>query len=102
MGSSGGATSCVPDVALGPSTCWWRAWPGGPFEHDAVRYANEALALDLFRETVYVQLMRLHMGRGNRAEALQVYEHCRAVLADELGVTPSARTEATYREVLGP
>ncbi len=75
---------------------------GGPFEHDAVRYATEALALDPFRETAYVQLMRLHMNRGNRAEALRAYERCRAVLAEELGVTPSPRTEAAYREVLGP
>jgi DNA-binding SARP family transcriptional activator len=74
----------------------------GPFEHDAIRYAREALALDPFRETCYVRLMRLHMSRGNRAEALRVYEQCRAVLAHDLGVTPSPHTEAVYREVLGP
>ncbi len=74
----------------------------GPFEHDATRYAREALALDPFRETCYVRLMRLHMSRGNRAEALRVYEQCRAVLAHDLGVTPSPQTEAVYREVLGP
>jgi SARP family transcriptional regulator, regulator of embCAB operon len=75
---------------------------GGPYEHDAVRYTKEALALDPYRETSYVQLMRLHMGRGNRAEALRAYEQCRAVLADDLGVSPSSQTEAVYREVLGP
>jgi DNA-binding SARP family transcriptional activator len=75
---------------------------GGSFEHDAVRYAKEALALDPFRETCYVRLMRLHMSRGNRAEALRAYEQCRAVLARDLGVTPSPQTEAVYREVLGP
>jgi DNA-binding SARP family transcriptional activator len=75
---------------------------GGPYEHDAVRYTKEALALDPYRETSYVQLMRLHMSRGNRAEALRAYEQCRAVLADDLGVSPSPQTEAVYREVLGP
>jgi len=75
---------------------------GGSFEHDAVRYAKEALALDPFRETCYVRLMRLHMSRGNRAEALRAYEQCRHVLARDLGVTPSPQTEAVYREVLGP
>jgi DNA-binding SARP family transcriptional activator len=75
---------------------------GGVFDHDAVRYAQEALAVDPFRETSYVRLMRLHMGRGNRAEALRVYEQCRAILAHDLGVTPSPQTEAVHREVLGP
>lgn len=73
---------------------------GGPFEHDALRYANEALALDPYRETGYVRLMRLHLGRGNRAEALRVYEQCRDILARDLGVRPSSETEAVYRELL--
>jgi SARP family transcriptional regulator, regulator of embCAB operon len=75
---------------------------GGPYEHDALRYATEALALDPYRETGYVRLMRLHVARGNRAEALRAYEQCRAILARDLGVTPSPQTEAVYREVLGP
>jgi DNA-binding SARP family transcriptional activator len=74
----------------------------GPYKDDAVRYAKEALALDPYRETSYVQLMRLHMSQGNRAEALRAYEQCRAILAHDLGVTPSSQTEAVYREVLGP
>lgn len=74
----------------------------GSFDHDAVRYAQEALTVDPFRETSYVRLMRLHMRRGNRAEALRAYERCRDVLAHDVGVTPSPQTEAVYREVLGP
>ena len=54
------------------------------------------------RETSYVQLMRLHMSEGNRAAALRAYERCRAVLAHDLGVTPSPQTEAVYRVALGP
>ena len=73
---------------------------GGPFEHDALRYANEAVALEPYRETGYVRLMRLHMGRGNRAEALRVYRRCRDTLARDLGVPPSSQTEAVHREVL--
>ena len=79
-----------------------QALTGGPYHDDALRYANEAVALDPYRETSYVQLMRLHMGQGNRAEALRAYERCRALLARDLGVTPSSQTEAVYREVLGP
>ena len=79
-----------------------QALTGGPYHDDALRYANEAVALDPYRETSYVQLMRLHMSQGNRAEALRAYERCRALLARDLGVTPSSQTEAVYREVLGP
>ena len=75
---------------------------GGPHMDDALRYAKEAIALDPYRETSYVQLMRLHMSQGNRAEALRAYEQCRALLALDLGVTPSSQTEAVYREMLGP
>ena len=75
---------------------------GGPYEHDALRYTREALALDPYRETSYVQLMRLHMSQGNRAEALRAYEQCRAILAHDLGVSPSSQTAAVYREVLDP
>jgi DNA-binding SARP family transcriptional activator len=75
---------------------------GGPYEHDALRYTKESLALDPYRETSYVQLMRLHLSQGNRAEAILAYEECRAILARDLGVTPSSQTEAVYREILGP
>jgi DNA-binding SARP family transcriptional activator len=60
----------------------------------AVRNAEELVALESFRESGYRHLMRLHAGRGDRAEALRVYEMCRARLIDELGVGPSAETEA--------
>jgi DNA-binding SARP family transcriptional activator len=75
---------------------------GGPYKHDALRYAKEAVALDPYRETSYVRLMRLHMSQGNRAEAVRAYEQCRAILARDLGATPSSQTEAVYRDVLGP
>jgi DNA-binding SARP family transcriptional activator len=73
----------------------------GPYQEEALRYTKEAVALDPYRETSYIQLMRIHMSQGNRAEALRAYEQCRALLAHDLGVTPSSQTEAVYREVLG-
>ena len=72
----------------------------GPYEHDAFRYANEALGLDPYRETSYVRLMRLHMSRGNRAEALRTYERCRETLARDLRVAPSPQTQAVHQEIL--
>jgi DNA-binding SARP family transcriptional activator len=66
----------------------------------AIRAAGEAIALEPFRETGYQRLMRVHAALGNRAEALRVYQRCRRLLADELGVDPSPRTEAVYLEAL--
>lgn len=62
--------------------------------------AGESLALNPFREAGYRQLMQAHASGGNRAEALLAYERCRKLLAEELGVSPSAETEALYLEVL--
>jgi SARP family transcriptional regulator, regulator of embCAB operon len=73
----------------------WHAEP----EH-AVRHAKEAVAVEPFRETSYQLLMRAHAAVGNRAEALRVYERCRSLLSEELGVPPSPQTEAVYLDIL--
>lgn len=66
----------------------------------AVRHAREAVTIEPFRETSYQLLMRAHAAVGNRAEALRVYEHCRSLLSEELGVMPSPQTEAVYLDIL--
>lgn len=68
--------------------------------YDALRLAEEAVSLEPFRETAHVHLMRVHFAAGNRAEALRAYERCRQLLATELGVDPSAKTAATYHQLL--
>jgi SARP family transcriptional regulator, regulator of embCAB operon len=65
-----------------------------------VKHAKEAVAIEPFRETSYQLLMRAHAAVGNRAEALRVYERCRSLLSEELGVSPSPQTEAVYLEIL--
>ena len=67
---------------------------------DAVRWAEQVVALAPFRESGYRRLMTAHVAAGNRAEALRVYERCRRLLADELGAYPSPETESIYRGVL--
>jgi SARP family transcriptional regulator, regulator of embCAB operon len=66
----------------------------------AVKHAREAVAIEPFRETGYQLLMRAHAAVGNRAEALRVYERCRSLLSEELGVLPSSQTEAVYLDIL--
>ena len=45
--------------------------------------------------------MRVHQRAGDRGEALRVFERCRKLLAEELGVEPSSETEGVYLEILG-
>ena len=66
----------------------------------SVHTASELLESDPFRETAYQLLMRAHAAAGNRADALRVYERCRRLLSDELGVDPSPATEAVYLDIL--
>jgi DNA-binding SARP family transcriptional activator len=66
----------------------------------AARDAELVLELEPFRETAYRLLMRAHAGAGNPAEALRVYERCRSVIEEELGVSPSMDTEALYLGIL--
>lgn len=67
---------------------------------EAVRWAEQAVEAEQFRESGYRLLMSAHVAAGNRAEALRVYERCRRLLAAELGAYPSPETESIYRELL--
>lgn len=67
---------------------------------EAVRAAEDALALDPLRESTYQRYMRALAAAGSRGEALRVWQRCRQVLADELGTSPSAQTESVYLEIL--
>jgi DNA-binding SARP family transcriptional activator len=66
----------------------------------ALETARDAVALRPFRETGYRLLMRAHAAAGNSAEALRVYEQCRALISEELGVHPSEQTKAVHAELL--
>jgi DNA-binding SARP family transcriptional activator len=66
----------------------------------AIRDAQLVTDLEPFRESAVRLLMRAHVASGNRAEALLAYERCRRVIADELGTSPAAETEAAYLDIL--
>lgn len=61
---------------------------------------SELLTLAPFREEAWRELMHVEVGSGNPAAALQVYEDCRRLLADELGVDPSAASQALHTAIL--
>ena len=56
---------------------------------DAVDTALAAIAADPLRESAQHILVRAHLAAGNRAAALAHFERFRAMLARDLGVTPS-------------
>lgn len=72
---------------------------GQPDVPAAIGYAQRLLRMDPLHETTYQQLMRLYTQLGDRAHALNTYHTCATVLQRELGVPPSAATEALYRQI---
>ena len=74
---------------------------GGSEIDTAERAARELVAEAPYRESGYRVRMELLDRRGNRAEALRVYEQVRTLLREELGTSPSPATQELYRRVLG-
>ena len=73
---------------------------GGAELDTAERAARELVEREPFRESGQRALMRVLAARGNRAEALQIYEQLRALLRDELGTSPSQATQELHRALL--
>lgn len=73
---------------------------GGSNLDDATRAAQCLIEREPFRESGYALLMEVLAARDDVAEALLVYERLRALLRDELGVTPSARVAALHDKLL--
>jgi DNA-binding SARP family transcriptional activator/tetratricopeptide (TPR) repeat protein len=63
------------------------------------QYARRQIALEPWSEAGHQALMLALALEGQRGAALHQYEACRRVLADELGVGPSAETEALARQI---
>ena len=65
----------------------------------ARRHAQRQLELDPWREDAHCQMMRALALDGQRSAALAQYETCRRVLADELGIEPSAKTRDLVEQI---
>jgi WD40 repeat protein/serine/threonine protein kinase len=63
-------------------------------------YADRQLEIDNLRESAYRQLMEILALSGQRAEAMAVYENCRRLFAEELGMAPSRRSTELYDQIL--
>ncbi len=66
----------------------------------AIEAANQAIAVDSYRETSYQLLMRAYATAGNRAEGVLAYKRLQKLLRDDLSVEPSPESEAAYRRLI--
>jgi SARP family transcriptional regulator, regulator of embCAB operon len=73
---------------------------GGAELATAERAARALVEQAPFRESGYRALMRVLDERGNRAEALRVYERLRTLLREELGAVPADETQKLHRVLL--
>ncbi len=64
--------------------------------------ASMWIALDALNEVAYRRKMRAHFAAGERGQALETYEACRAILAAELSVEPEPDTEALAERIRRP
>ena len=66
----------------------------------AVAFAREWVTLDPLHEAAQRMLMELYARAGDRNAAVQQYQTCRELLAEELGQQPEARTTALYWQII--
>ena len=57
------------------------------------------IALDPLNEVAYRRKMRAHFAAGERGQAIEAYESCRAVLATELNAEPDPETQALVNRI---
>ena len=65
----------------------------------ATEIASHWIALDALNEIAYRRKMRAHFAAGERGQALETFEACRAVLGAELGIEPEPDTAALAERV---
>ena len=61
--------------------------------------AQQLLTIDRTHEGAWRALMRAYNGRGERGMAIQAFERCRTVLAEQLDAQPSEETQRLAQEI---
>jgi SARP family transcriptional regulator, regulator of embCAB operon len=92
----------VTDLYLRSLECYGRACYeiGGGELAGSERSARSLIRAAPYRESGYRMLMEALTMAGNAAEALRVYDDLRALLREELGITPGERTQVLHRHIL--
>ncbi len=76
-----------------------RHWQARGRQDDSAALCERGLEVDARAEELWRELIRSHIALGRPAAALLAYRRCSEFLAGELGVPPSAETEALYRSL---
>lgn len=73
---------------------------GGPALNLAEQSARATIELAPYRESAYGLLMEALERKGNVAEALRTYERVRALLREEMGISPGPALQARYLRLI--
>jgi len=67
--------------------------------NDALKYANETLELDPYREDLHRLVMKVLAAQSKTSAVKKHYESMSALLKDELGIEPSSDTRQLFHEL---
>src|SRR6266542_2158316 len=84
--------------SLADSGRWWER---GERWAEAIALYERGIEADTLAEELYRRLMHCHLALGQHADAARVYRRCREMLSVQLGIVPSAETEALFRSIYG-
>ena len=76
-----------------------RYWERHERWSDAIAMYERGIEVDTLAEDLYRRLMQCHLARRQLAEAARVYRRCREMLSVQLGIAPSAETEALFQTI---
>ncbi len=66
---------------------------------DAINLSEKILAVEPTWEVAYRIMMRAYAKKNNRAQIVHIYQRCKDILFDELGVEPTDATTQLYQEL---
>ena len=66
---------------------------------NALKFANEILQADPYREDVYRLMMKIYSAQGKPAAVKEQFETLQEILKNELGVTPAPETRRVFQEL---
>lgn len=67
---------------------------------DALKFANQILHNDPFREDAHRLIMKIYAAQGKRAAVVEQFENLQKLLKKELGITPAPETRRVFQELL--
>ena len=66
----------------------------------ALKFSNEILQIDPYREDVHRLIMKIYAAQGKTAKVKEQFETLQELLKKELGVLPAAETRKIFQELL--